>query len=352
MEQDFAAKNGTLPGLKAGKSRILVAPLDWGLGHTTRCIPIIRKLINDGNEVFLAGEGSQETILRTEFPDLPFLQLPGYRIRYGRTAAGLTLQMIRQVKKIRTSIKAENEWLQKNAEEYQFDAVVSDNRYGLYHEQLNCIFMTHQLHIKTGLGNWSERIIQNRNYHYINRFKCCWVPDQENANNLAGELSHPKKLPAVPVHYIGPVSRFKINNTEKTKDHLVILLSGPEPQRSILEEIMLPQLYDYNGTVTMVRGLPGSLTIIPSTEKLTIYNHLPASALNDELAKASLVIARSGYSTVMDLYCLNKKAILIPTPGQAEQQYLADYLSNKKLFTSVPQRSFSLERVLSFINFG
>ena len=113
MEQDFAAKNGALPGLKAGKSRILVAPLDWGLGHATRCIPIIRKLVNDGNDVFLAGEGSQEAILRTEFPALPFLHLQGYRIRYGRTATGLTLQMIRQVKKITKSIQAENEWLQK-----------------------------------------------------------------------------------------------------------------------------------------------------------------------------------------------------------------------------------------------
>ncbi|HMK26443.1 MAG TPA: glycosyltransferase [Chitinophagaceae bacterium] len=335
-----------------GKSRILVAPLDWGLGHATRCIPIIRELQVRGCEVWLAGEGAQEHLLKEEFPLLPFLQLDGYRIRYSRSAVGLVLSIFRQTHKILAAIKKENAWLKKMIAEYDFDGVISDNRFGLYHASIPCIFITHQLAIKSPLGKWSEKILQKRNYRFINRFTTCWAPDMEGENNLAAELSHPEKKPNIPVKYIGPLSRFDSSSPPTGGDgnkngHLLIILSGPEPQRSILENKIVKEISHYNGTATIVRGIPGSPSLIPSTNMIQFYNHLPADELKNEIFKAEYIIGRCGYSTVMDLVALQKKSILIPTPGQTEQEYLSSYLFQKQIAFCISQKEFSLNDSLA-----
>ncbi|HEX6171682.1 MAG TPA: glycosyl transferase family 28, partial [Chitinophagaceae bacterium] len=157
--------------------KLLVAPLDWGLGHATRCVPVIRDLLNNNCEVWLAGEGAQEKLLREEFPSLPFLPLKGYRIKYGKS--GLTGKILLQVPSILRSIKEENKWLKKQVSNHGFDAVISDNRYGLYHEKIFSVFITHQLYIKSSLGKWSEKILQQWNYKLINKFNECWIPDEE-----------------------------------------------------------------------------------------------------------------------------------------------------------------------------
>lgn len=240
MNPHFGAKMPGKSRLNAGKPRILVAPLDWGLGHATRCIPLIKAFLTKGAAIWLAGEGAQETLLRSEFPDLPFLQLPGYRIRYAKTSRGLVWKMIQQAPKMKKAIRAEHQWLQQAVEEYGFDAVLSDNRYGLYHSNIPCIFMTHQLLIKSSLGALSEKILQHRNYRYINRFTECWVPDDPGGNNLAGELSHPAVRPAIPLRYTGPLSRFSI--TEKgaaaaiTPGHLLFILSGRSRSAACLKK--------------------------------------------------------------------------------------------------------------------
>jgi uncharacterized protein (TIGR00661 family) len=330
-----------------GKHRILVAPLDWGLGHATRCIPIIRELLAQGCDVWLAGEGAQEHLLKEEFPQLGFLHLDGYRVRYSRTAAGLLLSIFRQTNKILSAIKKENAWLKKMIAEYDFNAIISDNRFGLYHPSVPCVFITHQLEIKSPFGKWSEKILRKRNYRFINRFTACWVPDREGENNLAAELSHPVKKPEVPVHYIGPLSRFDFSSPSITGDdgrkgHILIILSGPEPQRSILEDKIVREISHYNGTATIVRGIPGSPSMIPSTNSLQFYNHLAANELNKEMILAEYVISRCGYSTVMDLAALQKKSILIPTPGQTEQEYLSQYLFRKHIAFCISQKEFSL----------
>jgi len=330
-----------------GKSRILVAPLDWGLGHATRCIPIIRELLAQACDVWLAGEGAQQELLKTEFPELPFLELPGYRIHYAKTARGLIWKMIQQGPKMRRAILYEHQWLKKMVAQHHFDAVISDNRYGLYHATVPCIFITHQLTIKSSAGKWTEKILQKRNYKYINRFTACWVPDLDRKNSLADELSHPLIKPAVPVHYIGLLSRFVKHNVVARENHLLIILSGPEPQRSILEEKIINDISHYNGTATVVRGLPGSASLIPSTTMIKFYNHLPAVELNSEMQEAEFVISRSGYSTVMDIMTLQKKSILIPTPGQTEQEYLGNYLLDKKIAVNIPQKDFSLNKALA-----
>lgn len=352
MVHPFSGKTRLPGGQVSGKSRILVAPLDWGLGHATRCIPIIRELLAQGCDVCLAGEGAQELLLKDEFPDLPFLDLPGYRIRYAKTKWGLVWKMIQQGPKMRRAIQFEHRWLKKIINKHGFDAVISDNRYGLYHKTTPCIFITHQLYIKSSAGKWTEKIFQKRNYGFINKFTVCWVPDLEGENNLANELSHPQVKPNIPVHCIGLLSRFEKNgafdrlSTER-KNHLLIILSGPEPQRSILEEKIITDIGHYHGTATIVRGLPGSATLIPSTNMIRFYNHLPAEQLNNEMQEAEYVIGRSGYSTVMDVVALQKKSILIPTPGQTEQEYLGNYLMEKGITISINQKDFSLNKALT-----
>jgi uncharacterized protein (TIGR00661 family) len=328
------------------KPRILVVPLDWGLGHATRCIPVIKELLRQNCDVWLAGEGAQEELLRLEFPGLPFLALIGYRVRYSRSAMGLLLSIFRQTHKILTAIKKENAWLKEIVQEHDIDAVISDNRYGLYHPAIPSIFITHQLSIKSPLGKWTEKILQKRNYHYINRFTECWVPDTAGNNNLAGELSHPQKVPDIPVKYIGILSRFDFKNIPGKIDHLMVILSGPEPQRTLLEEKIINEISHYPGTATIVRGLPGLQTFLPSSSMIRFYNHLAMDELNKEIETAEFVISRSGYSTIMDIVKLRKKSILVPTPGQAEQEYLGNYLLERQIALSVSQKDFSLTPAL------
>jgi uncharacterized protein (TIGR00661 family) len=345
MDQPLEGKKQPGYGQQLRKPRILLAPLDWGLGHATRCIPIIRELIKQECEVWIAAEGAQESLLKTEFPQLSFLHLQGYRVKYARSKAGLLWQMLIQSPKFLQVIKKEYEWLKKAVDKHHFDIVISDNRYGLHHSKIPCVFITHQLTIKSPLGKWSESFLQKKNYSYINQFVECWVPDTEE-NGLAGELSHPQKLPGTKVQYIGSLSRFTKTNFAEINDHLLFILSGPEPQRTVLENKVVDEVSQYNGTATIVRGLPADHSLIPSTNMIRFYNHLPADALNDEMQKAEYIISRTGYSTVMDIAALQKKSILIPTPGQTEQEYLGEYLSAKQFAVCVSQKEFSLTNEL------
>ncbi len=323
-----------------------MAPLDWGLGHATRCIPLIHELLAQGADVWLAGTGAQAALFKEAFPALPLLNLPGYQVEYAKTKRGLALKLLLQLPRIINAIWQEKRWLKKTVRRHQIDAVISDNRYGLYHPHIPCIFITHQLCIKVPMGKRAERWLQKINYRYINRFSACWVPDHKTAPGLAGELSHPVIHPGIPVTYIGPLSRFEKTTTAEIPDHILVLLSGPEPQRTLLEEKLIAELVHYNGNVTLVRGLPGNLSKMPSTNMIRIYNHLPAAALSEELQKAGLVICRSGYSTVMDLAALQKKSILVATPGQTEQEYLAVLHQHQQTACTADQSSFSLTAVL------
>ena len=320
--------------------------MDWGLGHATRCIPLIRHLLGRGCEVWLAGEGRIEALLRTEFPDLPFLPLPGYNIEYGRSRWDLLGKMAMQIPKILDRIHKENDWLAEAVAEHRFDAVVSDNRYGLYHEDVHSVFMTHQLRIKAPFGSFGESVMQRFNYDFIEQFDECWVPDLAGEPSLAGVLSHPDAMPAVPTTYIGPLSRFTRNPEEVAPRHLLVVLSGPEPQRTILEEGLLEQLRDYTGPVLLVRGLPGNGEECIETENLTITNHLDSESLQKAMDEAALVVSRCGYSTVMDLAVLGKKSILVPTPGQTEQEYLATHLMEQGMAVCVAQDEFQLGLLL------
>ena len=327
------------------KPRVLVAPLEWGLGHATRSIPIINGLLHQGCEVIIAAEGACRILLEKEFSTLLFLDLRGYRMLYSRRKFWMPLKLLIQLPKMILSIYNEHSWLKAVVKKHSIDAVVSDNRLGMYHSAVPGIYITHQLKIKTG-NRFTEKIAQKIHYWFINRYDECWVPDTAGEINLAGELSHPDILPKVPVIYLGPLSRFEKTEAEIKYD-LLIILSGPEPQRTVFEELLLKDLENYSGRVLLVRGSPANTTLLKtSLPTIEIQNHLPAAELNHAILQSQMIISRCGYTTVMDLLKLQKKAILVPTPGQTEQGFLADHLLKQKLFFCVKQEMFSLPGVL------
>lgn len=334
-----------MPGFKP--KRILVAPLDWGLGHATRCIPVIEQLLEQKCDVFLAGEGNTKTLLAKEFPQLQFLNLPGYHVNYTKHPALLPFGMLLQLPKIVRAVNFEKKWLQKLVKEQGIDAVISDNRYGLNCRGIPCVFITHQLRIKGPA--WAEHLMQKTNYSYINQYTECWVPDYEGQNNLSGELGHPQKFPDVPVHYVGPLSRFagSENDAHNEGKHLLVMLSGPEPQRTLLENLLIDELQQYSEPVVLIRGLPGASTHLNCPENVEVYSHLPAQQLKIKMQEAKFIVSRCGYSTVMDIAALQKKGILIPTPGQTEQQYLARHLMDKNFSLCIEQNKFRLREALN-----
>lgn len=325
--------------------KILIAPLDWGLGHATRCVPLITHLCKLGCKVIIAADGAQEKLLKTEFPDLIFVDLPGYRIHYSNHKRFFSTKIIFQLPKILLAIRNEQRWLRKFISATPVDAVISDNRFGLHVSSVPSVFITHQLLIK-GPFTIAEKIMQKINYYFIEKFSSCWVPDEKGKVNIAGALSHPKRMPAIPVHYIGGLSRLSKQIYRQPKYELTIIISGPEPQRSVFEEKMMAELKSFNGTVLLVRGLPANEEMLPAKENMTIKNHLPAQELAAEFGKSELIISRSGYTTVMDILKLEKKAVFIPTPGQTEQEYLAAHLEEQGWGVTVAQEDFSLNELL------
>jgi hypothetical protein len=348
--------------------RILLAPLDWGLGHATRCIPIIKELLILKFEIWVAATGDQKALLKAEFPSLSFVELPGYGIKYDKNRALTYLRLLASVPKILIRIKEENRWLRQFVVREGLDAVISDNRYGLWHRDIFSVLITHQLSIQSSLGAWVDRWVQGWHYRLIGRFHECWVPDMPEGMGLAGKLSHPGKMPAVPTRYIGILSRMEggqgieergSENGGSMEDgeaiDLMVLLSGPEPQRTILEKVLWTQLGFFQGRAVFVRGIPRGGSPLEGASKeaggraaegISVYDHLPGKELNELLLRAKLVVARSGYSTVMDLVRLKKRAILIPTPGQTEQEYLGKYLTDRRVALSVRQAGFSLTEAI------
>ena len=325
------------------KPRVLIAPLDWGLGHATRMVPLLQLLENAGAEVILAADGAIRKLLQKELPGREILPLSGYNIRYGKSNKTFFMKLLLQIPSVLQSVKKEQAWLKQAIAKNRIDAVISDNRFGLYSKKIPTVFITHQLFIEAG-NSFLNRAAQKINFSLIHKFSECWVPDWAQ-NGLAGRLSHPVKMPPLPVKYLGPLSRFE--KAESTgSEHLLFILSGPEPMRSIWEKELLAQLKSHQGHAVMVRGLPVSNEKINAPAGLTVHDFLPAAQLSEEIAKAGTIICRSGYSTIMDLAVMGKKAILVPTPGQGEQEYLGRYLMEQGWFYSCGQDQFRLDKAL------
>lgn len=322
------------------KKRILVAPLNWGLGHATRCIPIIKALSLNGFEPILASDGIALELLRKEFPDLISLELPSYNVSYTKDGKWFKAKIIRQSPKLLKAIKAEKKATRKLIEEYNISGIISDNRLGVYSRQIPSVFMTHQLQVLSGNTTWiSTRLHQK----FIKRFTECWIPDNNGKPNLTGKLGHLNKFD-IPLKYIGPISRFKKTSIEKKYD-LLVLISGPEPQRSLFEELVLTEIKNYSGNVLLVKGLIENKQTIDEKGNLTIFNFMTSGQLEKSINESNFILSRSGYTTIMDLAKLNKKAFFVPTPGQFEQEYLARYLEKQKLVPYCNQEEFTMDKL-------
>ncbi len=326
---------------------ILIAPLDWGLGHATRCIPLISAFLNIKCNVVIACNDVQKQLLQQEFASVHFVQLQGYNITYNKYPKLLTLSILQQLPKIATAIKCEHKWLNDIIDELAIDIVISDNRYGLYSNKAHCIFITHQLHIKAPFG-FVETILRKINYDYIKNYNACWIPDFNGDDNIAGLLSHPPVLPQIPVHYIGPLSRLKKFYSEIFEYDFCISLSGPEPQRTTLENIILRQVNEQQirSSIVLVRGLPKATQKLVAPKNIAVFNHLNGNDLSYVFDRSKYIICRSGYTTVMELLALQKKAILIPTPGQTEQEYLAKKLLQQHWCFSITQQAFHFTKAI------
>lgn len=324
----------------------LICPLDWGIGHATRCVPVISKLIEMGFEIVVAAYGRPLEFIRKEYPGMQVIEFPGVRIQYPRSDRFM-LKMAGMMPALLYGIRKEHRFLKQTAEKCGATLIISDNRFGCRHPEIPSVFITHQLDIQAPRGlKVFQGLLRRVNYRFINRYTACWIPDFEAHRGLAGVLSHPGRLP-VNAHYVGILSRFSgplatIADAAPPDFDLLVMLSGPEPQRSILEEKILKQLVSINMQVAMVRGMPESDEAYVLDGRIHVFAHLDTAKLRELIQRSALVISRSGYSTIMDIVTLGRRAIFIPTPGQTEQEYLAQYLMEKKIFFSMSQQNFDL----------
>lgn len=301
---------------------ILICPLDWGLGHATRCVPIIRELRKDF-QVHIASSGSAAQLLKAEFPDLKHFSLPPYRITYP-VRRSMSWHMAMHLPSLMATIIQEKKRIAELVSKHGIDLIISDNRFGAYSKKIPSVFISHQINIKTPhLTNWVNRL----NHRAIKRFSHCWIPDFEKFPGLAGDLSHP---PAneIKTTYIGPLSRFHLEEKDKIYD-VTVVLSGPEPQRTILEDILFTQLFEWeNLKINVVRGVYSSHEK-GEVKNIQVYDHLESGDLEKMMHQSKNIICRSGYSGIMDLEKIQANVLYIPTPQQTEQEYLASLHSKK-----------------------
>lgn len=326
---------------------ILVCPLDWGLGHATRMVPIIDLLLKKGASVIIGADNRPLAYLRLRFPGCEFVKFPGYQPKYPETGS-MALAMLKAFPEMRKEAKIANRLLQELIVERNIDVVISDNRYELSTPKAYSVFVTHQLSIKTpGVATLAKPVIQQTINTYIKKYDELWIPDVEGAPNLSGVLSHGNKMPVENYHFIGPLSRFSLfDQKRKTKKvDLLILLSGPEPQRTLLEEMLIKQALNTDYSTVVLQGKPecnGKKKI----ENVSILPHGDDAKMAELILGADHIICRPGYSTIMDLAILGKKAIFIPTPGQTEQEYLAAHFKMEGTFYCEKQSDFELDRAI------
>jgi UDP-N-acetylglucosamine transferase subunit ALG13 len=325
--------------------RVLVAPLDWGLGHAARCIPIIRQLIARGCEVFIAGNGRSLELLKVEFPGLKFFVLAPYDPVYP-VSGGMAWKMASQLPKFITTIRREHEQLEQIIRDHTIGLVISDNRYGCWSAHVPSVFITHQSNIlMPERFGWLAGGVRWANEQMMKKFSACWIPDLPGDRSLAGTLANLDGLhPSISCRHIGILSRFIRPAFVEKRFDLLCIFSGPEPQRTLLEKIVTRQVTGSGLKTAIVRGIPPLEKQDSLDVKAHVLEFASSGELQDLLDRSEVVLARSGFSTVMDLAKLGKKAIFVPTPGQTEQEYLASQLSKRGIAYAIAQDRFDLSR--------
>ncbi len=297
--------------------------------------------------VLLGSDGGALELLKKEFPELPSIALPGYDITYPKKGELFKFKLFLKLPHIKKTMEAERKVVKQLVKEGLIHGIISDNRMGVRSKKVPSVFITHQVNVLSGNTSYfSSKMHQE----IIKKYDACWVPDLEGEPNLSGMLGHPKKVD-FPLTYIGPLSRMKSSQLDIKYDYLV-LLSGPEPQRTLLEVRLMEELSGIDSSVLMVRGVVEGKIETYQKNNLTIVNYLTSSLLEKAINESHVVISRSGYTTLMDLAALEKKAFFIPTPGQFEQKYLAKELHDKGIVPSCAQEEFSIEQLKKVENFS
>lgn len=320
------------------KKRILVAPLNWGLGHATRCIPIVKALLDEGFEPVIASDGEALELLNLEFPFLESYGLPSYNIRYSKNAFFFRSKLLIQTPHILKTISKEKKITEELIKDKEINGIISDSRWGVRGNAVPSVFITHQVNVLSGFTTFLSSWIHHR---LIQKFDECWVPDNEGIPNLSGKMGHPEEN-NLNLKYIGVLSRFKIKQL-LVKYEIIVILSGPEPQRSLLEKLLLRELKGKDLKILFVRGKVEKEQKFIQDGNLKIYNYLTSNQLEGAINESSLVICRPGYTSLMDLAVLKKNVFLIPTPGQYEQEYLFERLYKKGLAAGSKQEKFTFD---------
>lgn len=314
---------------------ILVAPLNWGLGHATRCIPIINELIKNNYTPIIASDGVALALLKKEFPDLLALELPSYNIEYAKKGKNFKWKLLKNSPNTINAIVNEKKVVKKWVSEYNLSGIISDNRLGVYSKKVPSVFITHQIRVMSGKTTWISSKIHQK---LIKKYTECWVPDVEGFPNLSGKLGHVKKF-NINLKYIGVLSRLEKEVVPEVYD-LMVIISGPEPQRTLLEEKLISELNEFSKPVLFVKGKVEAEQKIEKTDNIVFYNFMTSEELQKAFNSSNKVLCRSGYTTVMDLAKLEKKAFFIPTPGQFEQEYLAKLYHEVNLVPTASQDDF------------
>ncbi|HNZ43284.1 MAG TPA: glycosyltransferase [Bacteroidales bacterium] len=328
------------------KKNILICPLNWGLGHASRCIPLIKILNQAGHHVVIAADGPAARLLKNVFPDNESVIFGDYNIRYSK-GGHLVRTILWQIPKILFRIAAEHHKVKSIVKKYNIDTLISDNRFGLWNRKIRTVYVTHQLFIKSPAGNrLVEKWLQKIHFFFIKKYDVCWIPDLTGDFKLSGELSGKHPLPAN-ARFIGLLSDFCDAPLQTTTGYDVCaVISGPEPQRSIFQRLLLEQLKNSGKKAVVILGKPAEKSISTTDKNITVFNYLTADEIKKYFMCSEYVIARAGYSTIMDLAVTGRKAILVPTPGQTEQEYLAGYLKQKKIYYSTKQEGFDVNTAL------
>ena len=321
------------------KKRILISPLNWGLGHASRCIPIIHDLIKNNFEVIIAAEGRSYKLLKNEFSDIEFISINGVEIRYSKYIP-MHLSILIQFPRILYGIYNEHQIIKEVITQHKIDGIISDSRFGLWHKNVKSVFMTHQLEIQSAVF---KKILQKINYWFINKFTECWIID-DLKYKLSGSLASPCLMPKR-FKYIGCVSRLTYKEEVKIYD-ICCIISGPEKQRTYFETIILESIKKINKKTIIILGKTEEDNV-HHINNTTIISSANTKQINKYILESKIIISRSGYSTVMDLFQLRAKAIFIPTPGQTEQEYIAKRLKDKGICYYQDQNDFDLSEAIN-----
>jgi CheY-like chemotaxis protein len=322
-----------------------ISPLNWGLGHSTRDIPIIRELLSYGHEVTIATSGNALTLLKREFPECNFILFKDYPAPYSSTRFFLP-KFVANIPVLLKAMADERKKLAQILSQDKYDLIISDNRLGVYSDKIPSYFITHQLRFSLPKYLWPFELgtLYGQALFFHSKFNGLIVPDvSPNGFNLSGKLCRSNlDVTNQMTYYAGILTSTAKMNVDKDLDYLIIV-SGPEPQRTKLEEIVLKQVHKLPGEKVILLGSPQRDEKKKLDSNTTVHSYVSTEEKIELMNRAKFLISRSGYTTMMELAELEKrKGLFTPTPGQTEQEYLSKYYAKKGWFYSRSQYKIKL----------